>query len=152
MKQLFSVLLLCCFALPLAAEPVLKPQYNAELAAELGADDYGMRPYVMAILRAGPNLRHDAKTVQALQRGHMDTIARLAAEGKLVLAGPFLDNGELRGIYIFNVSSVEEAQALTAEDPAVKAGRLSMQLIPWYGSAALIQLNQLHQQISKQTP
>ena len=56
---------------------------------------------------------------------------KMAADGKLVMAGPFLDNGELRGIFIFDVATLEEAKALTEADPAVKAGKLIMELHPW---------------------
>ncbi len=69
--------------------------------------------------------------------------------GKLLMAGPFLDNQALRGIYIFDVSTVEEAQELTATDPAVKSGTLVMELHPWYGSAALKEMPELHKQIQK---
>jgi len=79
----------------------------------------------------------------------MDNITRLAEEGKLVLAGPFLDTGETRGIYIFNVETIEEAEELTSTDPAIKAGRLIMELHPWYGSAAVVQINELHKKIAK---
>ena len=74
---------------------------------------------------------------------------RMAEEGTLVLAGPFLDNGEVRGIYIFNVATVKEAEALTKTDPAIQAGRLVMELHPWYGSAALMEVNQLHKKVQK---
>lgn len=66
------------------------------------------------------------------------------------MAGPFMDDGDIRGIYIFNVKTIEEAQALTETDPAIKAGRLIMELHPWYGSAALMQINQLHKKIAKE--
>jgi uncharacterized protein YciI len=79
----------------------------------------------------------------------MENIERMAKEGKLVVAGPFMDEGELRGIYVFNVKTVEEARALTSTDPAIKAGRLSMELHPWYGSAALMEVNDLHNRIQK---
>jgi hypothetical protein len=52
-----------------------------------------------------------------------------------------MDGGEVRGIYIFDVQTIEEARKLTASDPAVKAGTLVMELHPWYGSAALKDLN-----------
>lgn len=123
--------------------------YNAELAQRLGADDYGMRKYVMAFLKAGSNRDRTPEEAQALQRAHMDNINRLAEEGKLALAGPFLDNGELRGIYIFAVESVEEARELTATDPAIKAGSLIMELHPWYGSAGVMEINALHKQVQK---
>ena len=79
----------------------------------------------------------------------MANIGRLAKAGKLVLAGPFLEEGELRGIYIFNVVSIEEAKALTASDPAIQAGSLIMELKTWYGSAALTEMNELHKIMSK---
>ncbi len=123
--------------------------YDEMLAKSVQADEYGMRKYVMAFLKAGPNRDQDSLTAVNLQKAHMDNIGRLAEEGKLSLAGPFLDNGNLRGIYIFNVESIEEAKKLTASDPAIQAGRLIMELHPWYGSAALIKVNEIHKKLSK---
>ncbi|MBD3225666.1 MAG: hypothetical protein GF313_13135 [Caldithrix sp.] len=133
-----------------AREPVtINPDYDAALAAKLKADDYGMSRYVMALLKAGPNRDQDSTTAAELQKAHLKNIRRLAKENKLVLAGPFLDDGEIRGIYIFNVTSLEEAQKLTGTDPAIKAGRLEMELHPWYGSAALKKVNEIHKSIEK---
>lgn len=123
--------------------------YDSILAAQLGADDYGMKKYVMAFLKAGPNRNQDAATAAELQRAHMDNIGRMAKEGKLVLAGPFLDGGELKGIYIFNVETIEEAKALTETDPAIQAGRLVMELHPWYGSAATMMINDWHEKLQR---
>lgn len=123
--------------------------YNEALAKECGADQYGMRKYVFAYLKKGPNRDRSKEEAAALQRAHMDNINRLAEEGKLALAGPFLDDGETRGIYIFAVESVEEAEALTNTDPAIKAGSLTMELHPWYGSAGLMQVNKIHNTISE---
>lgn len=126
--------------------------YDSLLASELGADQYGMRQYVMAFLKAGPNQEQDSTEAMQLQQAHMANIRRLSEEGKLVLAGPMLDGGALRGIYVFNVSDVEEARRLTETDPAIQAGRLEMELHPWYGSAALMQVNDIHSRISKVNP
>lgn len=123
--------------------------YDSILAAKVGADDYGMRKYVMAFLKAGPNTDMDSATAAQLQRAHLDNIFRLADEGKLAVAGPFLGGGELRGVYVFNVSTIEEAQALTETDPAIKAGRLVMELHPWYGSAAMMLVNDWHKKVQK---
>lgn len=119
-------------------------EYDAALAKRLGADDYGMKQYVVAFLKKGPNRSQDSLTATKLQQAHMKNIQRMADDGALVLAGPFLDNGDVRGIYVFNVKSVEEAQKLTETDPAIKAGRLAMELHPWYGSAALMEINRIH--------
>lgn len=126
--------------------------YDSALAARLGADDYGMRRYVMAFLKAGPNRSQDREEAAALQRAHMDNIARLAEEGSLIVAGPFMDDSEIRGIYIFAVESVEEARKLSETDPAIQAGSLELELHPWYGSAALMQLGEVHERISKESP
>lgn len=126
--------------------------FDAELAEKLGADEYGMRQYVMAFLKAGPNRSQDSTRAAELQRAHLDNISRLASEGKLIVAGPFMDSGDIRGIYIFDVEDIEEARELAESDPAVQAGSLEMELRPWYGSAALMQVNQIHEKISASTP
>jgi uncharacterized protein YciI len=68
---------------------------------------------------------------QEIQKGHMANIHRLADMKKLVVAGPFGDNGSLRGIFVFKVASIAEARALTETDPAVQAGRLAIDIHPW---------------------
>ena len=134
-----------------AQTPAAKPKYDAELAKRLGGDKNGMRRYVVAILRTGPN---DAKITEKAKRdelfkGHMGMINRLAEEGKLVMAGPFDDEKRVyRGIYIFNVGTIEEAQKLTETDPSIKAGIFQVEFIKWYGSAALMEMNDIHNRIT----
>lgn len=123
--------------------------YDSLLAAELGADPYGMKSYVMAFLYRGENRSLDSLEAAELQRAHLDNIQRMAKEGQLVLAGPFMDGGDLRGIYIFDVATVEEAEALTQTDPAIQAGSLRMELKPWYGSAAVMKVNGWHARIAE---
>ena len=123
--------------------------YDAALAARLKADDNGMKTYVMAFLKAGPNRNRPPQEAQTLQAAHRANINRLAAEGKLVLAGPFADDGPLRGIYVFDVATVAEAEALTKTDPAIQAGQLVMELHPWYATAGLMTIPELHSRIEK---
>ena len=68
---------------------------------------------------------------EALQKAHLANINRLAETKKLVVAGPFGDNTNLRGIFVFRVASLEEAKALAETDPAVQAGRLVIEMHPW---------------------
>ncbi|NNE08689.1 MAG: hypothetical protein HKN20_09025 [Gemmatimonadetes bacterium] len=136
-------------AAPAGTEAPEADAFDEKLAAEVGADDYGMRQYVIAFLKAGPNRDRTPEESQALQKAHMENIGRLAEIGKLVLAGPFLDGGELRGIYVFDVKTLEEAEALTATDPAIQAGSLVMELHPWYGSAAIMKIPSLHEKIAR---
>jgi len=124
--------------------------YDYELAMKLGADNYGMKKYIMAFLYRGTNHSVDSLESIKLQRAHLDNIKRLTEEGKLILAGPFLDNEDLRGIYLFDVGTIEEAKKLTETDPVIKEGVLFMKLRPWYGSASLIEIRRLHKRISKE--
>lgn len=138
--------------LPLAGWSQTVPSaYDSTLAKRLGADDYGMKTYVMAYLKRGPNRPSNQAEATKLQQAHLENIGRLAEARKLVLAGPFLDTGQVRGIYIFDVRTVEEAAAFTATDPAIQYGSLVMELHPWYGSAALIELNAIHQRLQRKT-
>jgi len=149
----FALLTGCDKPAPVVQEvPLETNEFDPELADKLGADEYGMKKYVFANLIAGPITDQDSATAAELQKAHLDNIVRLADEGKLVLAGPFMDDTKIRGIYIFNVSSIEEARKLTETDPAIQAGRLVMELRPWYGSAALQLLNDNHKRVSKANP
>jgi uncharacterized protein YciI len=148
-KNLLVVLLVIASANCFAQSK--NPQYDAQLAQKLGADEYGMKAYVIAFLKAGPNRPKDSVARAELQKAHLKNITRLANEGKLIVAGPFLDEQEIRGIFIFNVSTVEEAKKLTETDPAIKAGSLIMELHPWYGSAALIETVDIHKKLQKKS-
>jgi uncharacterized protein YciI len=139
---LFAVLLL-------AAASARAQNYDAALARETGADRIGMHKYVMALLRKGPNRSKDPAERDRLQAAHMANIGRMADEGKLVVAGPFMDDGELRGIYLFNVETVEEAKKLTESDPLIQSGGLAMELHPWYGSAGLMKVTELHKRLQQ---
>ncbi|HEY3388332.1 MAG TPA: YciI family protein [Prolixibacteraceae bacterium] len=129
--------------------PSVTPKYNAEMAQKLGADNLGMRNYVIAFLKSGPVKLTDSLQRAELQKAHLKNITKMVDMGKLILAGPFMDDQPLRGIYIFDVATLEEAEQLTSTDPAVKAGTLIMELHPWYGSAALKEIPDLHKQIQK---
>jgi uncharacterized protein YciI len=125
--------------------------YDHVLAKRLGADEYGMKRYVMAFLKKGKTQIKDSTERAQLQLKHLQNIQRLAKEGKLVVAGPFLDGKDAtwRGIFVFNVESVEEAQKLTETDPAIQAGTLEMELHPWYCSASLVDVPNIHKKLEK---
>ena len=108
-----------------------------------------MKKYVLAFLKRGPNQDLDSVQKLELQAAHMANITRMAEEGKLVLAGPFFGNDDLRGIYVFDVENLQEAEDLTNSDPAVQAGSLVMELKEWYGSAALVGVNETHKSLMK---
>ncbi len=128
---------------------IAEPVFDSIKAQKYGADTYGMKQYVIAFLKKGPNRGLDSADAYNLQMAHMENIGKMAEAGQLVLAGPFMGNGDIRGIYVINVKTVEEAKALTETDPAIKAGSLIMELLPWYGSAALMGINDEHKRVAK---
>lgn len=124
--------------------------YNKALADSLGADEYGMKMYTLVILKTGPNKIEDKVVLDSLFRGHMNNIGQLAAQGKLVVAGPLKKNDKsYRGIFILNVKTEEEANALLETDPAIKAKVFDTEIFQWYGSAALPAYLPVHEQIEK---
>lgn len=126
-----------------------KPAFNAQLAKELGADDYGMRSYVFCTLVTGKTKIEDPAKSKQIFAGHFSNMGRLAKAGKLVLAGPFVDGAPKRGLYIFDVTTIEEAEALVKTDPAVQAGVFDFELTKLYCSAALKKVGQIHETIQK---
>lgn len=145
---LLALALTCIVPLVIAAE---EPAFDPELAKKLGADERGMKTYVLCILKTGPKdaeVQGDAR--KEIFAGHFANIGRLADEGKLAVAGPFGKNDKSwRGLYIFNVRTIEEAEQLVVLDPAVKAGVFVYELTPWYGSAALMVVHDAHERIAK---
>jgi uncharacterized protein len=96
--------------------------------------EFKLKQYFLVLLKRGPNKDLDSLQRIEVQKGHMAHINKMADEKKLVIAGPMGDDTDLRGIFIFDVPTMEDAVALTEQDPAVKAGRLIMEIHPWYAS------------------
>ena len=113
---------------------------NAEQAAAheepgVGPGGYEMTTYYVGFLYRGAKWTpEETAETRRLQEAHMANIVKMGAEGKLVVAGPFADKGDLRGLYVFRVASAEEAKALVESDPAVAAGRFRFEIHPWYAA------------------
>lgn len=91
-----------------------------------------IRQYWFVMLLKGPNRDQDSATAARIQSGHLANITRLYNEGKIKVAGPFGDDGDWLGLFIFDCPSKEEVEKLLKSDPAIAAGRLSYDLRPWY--------------------
>ena len=104
---------------------------SAVLAQEEERPKYEMKTYQMVFLYKGENRNQDSTEAMKIQEGHMANIQRLADEGKLIVAGPFLDDKDLRGIFIFDVETEAEVKELVETDLAIKTGRLRYEIHPW---------------------
>lgn len=147
MKTTFTVALLF---IALLSNAQSNPAYDKALADSLGSDEYGMKMYTLVVLKTGPAKIDKKETVDSLFKGHMENIGRLAKAGKLVVAGPLKKNEKnYRGIFIFNVKTIEEANQLLSTDPAVSEKLLDAEIFQWYGSAALPMYLKSHDKIEK---
>jgi uncharacterized protein YciI len=129
--------------------PATNPKYDAAAAERLGADQRGMRSYVLVVLKTGPNKVAAGKERDEMFAGHFANIKRLAAEGKLAVAGPFDGVDGWRGLFIFAVKDIEEAKQLTATDPVIIKGEMVAEYHKWYGSAAMMDVGRIHDTLSK---
>jgi uncharacterized protein YciI len=149
MKTLFFSFLFLTGLLTLSAQTANK-EYDAELAKKLGADDRGMKYYIFVVLKTGTANITDKPLRDSLFRGHMSNINRLAEIGKLVVAGPFGNNDDgMRGLFILDVKSIDEARELMKSDPTISEKIFEAQYYPWYGSAALPEYLKVHRKIEK---
>lgn len=149
--RLISILFVCLtgFLGTLTAQETNK-NYDEKLAKELHADEYGMKKYVLAILKTGPENNYPKVKQDSIFKGHMANISRLVKEGKLVVAGPLDKNDKnYRGIFIFDVPTIEEARKLVDTDPVIQSKLMEVDLFVWYGSAALKETLKIHSKIEK---
>ena len=150
MKRFLSLILAAVCALPSCVFVVEKDEVREyQSAPKVKADPPSgdelapMRSYWMGIIKRGPAYNNEvpAEERAALQRAHLDRIGEIAAEGKMILAGPFgpQEGAEdpLIGLFLYTVPTREEAEALAASDPAVAAGRLRVEIVEWYGVAGI---------------
>ncbi len=133
---LSAVLLACGSA---SSPPVAAPCPPAVIAP---AGKFEMHQYYMGFLRRGPAWSAEqTPEVKQIGEGHMAHIRAMGATGKLILAGPFEIEGTppnaIAGILLFDVETIEEARAMASDDPAIKAGRFTLEMIPWYGAKGI---------------
>jgi len=91
-----------------------------------------IKQYWFVMLTKGKNRDQDSATIAKLQDGHINSINSLYKAGKLKVAGPFGDEGDWQGIFIFDCPTKEEVIALLKKDPAIAAARLDFEIHPWY--------------------
>lgn len=111
--------------------PELHPWWSEDVMKKTSTPTKLMTAYLAFLTRGEKWNAEKTPASEEIQKAHLANIQKLADMKKLVVAGPFGDNGRLRGIFVFKVDSLEEARSLAATDPAVQAGRLALQIHPW---------------------
>jgi uncharacterized protein YciI len=126
-----------------------KPAYDPALAKAVGADERGMRSYVLVVLKTGPNRIPEGPERAEMFKGHFANMRQLSNEGKLVLAGPFDGVDGWRGLFIFAATDIEEVKQLVATDPVVAKGEMVGEFHHYYGTAALMLLRDLYEKVAR---
>lgn len=121
MKKLAVILALFCTSYNLFAQEKLNEKEESK-----------MKEYFFVMLKKGPARSQTKEIAAKLQEAHIAHINKMATDGQLAIAGPFGDDGDWRGIFIFKTKTIEEAKALVEQDPMIKAGRLVYEIHPWW--------------------
>lgn len=133
---------------PAGEEPIVPEKSQAQLRRELEqrgfqifdyvdqatGDTVLMQQYFIAFLKRGPVRSQNKEEADSLQRLHLEHLGRMYEEGYADISGPFGDDGDIRGITIYNVPTLEMADSLANMDPSVKAGRLAIEVHPWWAA------------------
>ncbi|UKM65697.1 YciI family protein [Flavobacteriaceae bacterium GSB9] len=93
-----------------------------------------MQQYFMAFLKTGPIRGQNEEETADLQKEHLAHLKKMYDLGYADISGPFGDNGSIRGITIYNVPTLKMADSLANADPMVKAGRLEIEIRPWWAA------------------
>lgn len=104
------------------------PEEIAAIDAEIAASVRHLRWFWLLLLKRGPVRNQPAATVAAIQAAHLRHLHGLRRRGQLVMYGPVIGAGALRGLGVFTVTTRAEAETLMADDPAVRAGRLRVEI------------------------
>jgi len=101
---------------------------------EESGDTVIMQQYFIAFLKRGPNRSQNKEEGDSLQKLHLDHLGKMYKAGYADISGPFGDNGDIRGITIYNTPTQQMADSLANSDPMVQAGRLKIEIHPWWAA------------------
>jgi len=101
---------------------------------EESGDTIIMQQYFIAFLKTGPNRSQNKEEIDSLQKLHLEHLGMMYKKGYADISGPFGDNGDIRGMTIYNTPTQKMADSLANSDPAVKAGRLVIEIHPWWAA------------------
>ena len=99
---------------------------------EWAGEEMTMQKYFIVFLKSGPERSQNSEEAARLQQEHLQYLGNIYEEGIIVLNGPTGDGGDIRGFSVYSTTTIEEAERLASSDPMVQAGRLEVEVKPWW--------------------
>ncbi len=116
-------------------KPLESPSTKHETFSHTEGDTtYVMQKYFLVFLKKGPHRDQNEAETATIQEAHLAHLNRLNEMGKISLAGPSENHESISGFVVYNTETLEEADSLAKIDPAVKAGRLEVETVPWWAA------------------
>ena len=132
MKSISLILLIFGTSSSIFGQVKTAPEGYQYFEMQSGDSTIVMKQYFICFLKSGPERSQNETEAAEIQNQHLKHLAQLYYDGHTCVTGPFGDDGDTRGIVIFKTSTIEEAVKLANNDPAVKAGRLVVEVRPWW--------------------
>ena len=101
-------------------------------------EKFEMKEYYLVFLKEGPHRNQDSVTASKIQERHLAYLTKMYDDDKMSICGPLMDENAIKGMCVYHVGSLEEAKRLAEGDPAVKSGRLLVEVHPWYSAKGMI--------------
>ena len=136
MKKILLIIICSVLTLSVVAQDVdtTDTQQPETFTMQEGDTTYVMQKYFMVFLKSGPKRSQTKEEAAEIQKKHLAYLEKMAQMGKTSITGPFGDDGDIRGIVVYNTATMEEAKRLAEQDPAVKTGRLVVEVHPWWAA------------------
>ena len=132
MKTLFYTLLFALISIALPAQDSTSAQQPETFEYEWAGESITMQKYFIVFLKSGPNRSQSEEEAAELQEQHLAYLGGLYQDGIINLNGPTGGEGDIRGFSVYNVATIEEAENFARQDPMVRAGRLIVEVHPWW--------------------
>ena len=132
MKNYLLFLLLFLIATPIIAQEADSTSLPETFEYEWAGEQFTMQKYFIVFLKSGPERSQSQEEAMKLQQEHLAYLGGLFEEGIINLNGPTDGTGDIRGFSVYNVATIEQAREYAENDPMVKAGRLVVEVHPWW--------------------
>lgn len=136
-KILFILLFICLGTATLYAQGKVKAQQATQPTLQ---NEDEMKTYVMVFLKTGPKRNQTKEKAAEIQEGHMAHLNQMHQDGVLLMAGPFMDEQDIKGILVMNASNIDEVKHVIEQDPAIQSGRLIAEYHLWYTKSGVVTL------------